>query len=116
MEEKEEVKTYLIPANSKKSALYFGLFNKFDLALFGIGVAATLLMMTIIPSGGSWIKVVLIIAPAVVTGFLVFPVPNYHNVLTLMRSVWYFFTTRQRFVWKGWCVRDEFKEEETSKK
>lgn len=116
MEENENVKTYLIPANSKKSALYFGLFNKFDLMLFGTGVALTLLMMTFIPSGGSWLRVILIVAPAVVTGFLVFPVPNYHNVLTLLRSIWYFFTTRQRFIWKGWCVRDEFKEEETSKK
>ena len=31
---------YLIPANSKKSMLLFGLFTKVDLALFLIGVVA----------------------------------------------------------------------------
>ena len=108
--------TYLIPANSKKSILYFGLFNKFDLILFATGVGITLFLMTFIPTGGNWIMIAMILAPALVTGFLVFPVPNYHNVLTLIRSVWNFFTTRQRFVWKGWCVRDEFKEEESNKK
>ena len=112
----ENTKTYLIPANSKKSILYFGLFNKFDLILFGCGVGTTLLLMSILPTGGSWSMIALILAPALVTGFLVFPVPNYHNVMTLIRSVWNFFTTRQRFIWKGWCVRDEFKEEETDKK
>lgn len=105
---------YLIPANSKKSILYFGLFNKFDLILFGSGIGITLLMMMILP-GGSWIISILTILPAVVTGFLVFPVPNYHNVLTLLISIWNFFTTRQRFIWKGWCVRDEFKEEDSKK-
>ena len=32
---------YLIPANAKKGTLIFGLFNKFDLILFGIGVIVT---------------------------------------------------------------------------
>lgn len=107
---------YLIPANSKKSILYFGLFNKFDLIFFGSGVGATLLMMTLISPGNNWILIALIVAPAVITGFLVFPVPNYHNVMSLIRSIWNFFTTRQRFIWKGWCVRDEFKEDESEKK
>ena len=105
---------YLIPANSKKSILYFGLFNKFDLILFGSGIGATLLMMMILPND-NWLMSLMMIAPAVVTGFLVFPVPNYHNVLTLLKSIWNFFTTRQRFVWKGWCVKDEFKEESSKK-
>lgn len=101
---------FLIPANSKKSQLYFGLFNKFDLILFGSGVGITLLLMMILPAGNSIVSIIICL-PAVVTGFLVFPVPNYHNVLTLLKSVWNFFTTRQRFIWKGWCVRDEFKED-----
>lgn len=105
---------FLIPANSKKSMLYFGLFNKFDLILFGSGVGITLLLMTIISSPG-WILSLIIIAPALITGFLVFPVPNYHNVLTLLMSVWEFITTRQKFIWKGWCVTSEI-EEKTDKK
>ena len=110
------MKEYLIPANSKKSLLWFGLFNTFDLILFGSGVLASLILMALVPTGGNWLIIAAIVAPAVVTGFLVFPVPNYHNVLTLMISVWNFFTTRQRFIWKGWCVSDEFKEEETGKR
>lgn len=102
---------YLIPANSKKSQLYFGLFNKFDLILFGSGVGFSLLMMSIIPAN-NFVLGIIICLPALVTGFLVFPVPNYHNVLTLLKSVWNFFTTRQRFIWKGWCVKDEFKEDD----
>ena len=101
---------YLIPANSKKSQLYFGLFNKFDLILFGSGGGTSLLLMTIIPVG-NYILSIIICLPAVITGFLVFPVPNYHNVLSLLRSIWQFYTTRQKFIWKGWCVKDEFKED-----
>lgn len=102
---------FLVPANSKKSLLYFGLFNKFDAIMFGGGVLTTLTLMALIPTGGSWLTIALIVLPTLVTGFLVFPVPNYHNVLTLLMSVWNFYTTRQRFIWKGWCARDEFKEE-----
>lgn len=101
---------FLIPANSKKSALILGLFNKFDVVLFGSGVALTMFLMAFVKVKGL-ITIGLIVAPAVITGLLVFPVPNYHNVLTLIRSVWRFFTERERFIWKGWCVKDEFKDE-----
>lgn len=102
---------YLIPANSKKSLMLFGMFYKFDLFLFGCGIAATLIMIWLLPVAD--IKVAIIsIAPAAITGFLVFPVPHYHNVLTVIISTWRFFTTRQKFVWKGWCVTSEFKEDE----
>lgn len=101
---------YLIPANSKKSMMIFGMFYKFDLLLFGCGIAATLIMIWLLPVAD--IKVAIIsIAPAAITGFLVFPVPHYHNVLTVIISTWRFFTTRQKFVWKGWCVTSEFKED-----
>lgn len=36
---------FLIPANSKKSLLYFGLFNMFDLILFGSGIAVTTILL-----------------------------------------------------------------------
>ena len=41
MEEEKRINTYLIPANSKKSMLMLGVFNKIDLAIFcsGIGVS-----------------------------------------------------------------------------
>lgn len=96
---------YLIPANTKKSKLIFGLFNTFDAILVGTGVGISLLLMLALPIED--IKWALIaIAPGVITGFLVFPIPNYHNVLTVIRNVINFYTTRQEFVWKGWCVKD----------
>ena len=94
---------YLIPANSKKSMLIFGLFNKFDLTLFLCGIGATLLMFLILPVDQLTFAIISIL-PAAICAFLVMPVPNYHNVLTFLMSLIEFFTTRQRFVWKGWCV------------
>mgnify|MGYP001036423831 CR=1 FL=1 len=102
---------FLIPANSKKSMMIFGLFYPFDLILFGSGVGVTLLLMMILPIANTAMAFIAI-APAVITGFLVFPVPNYHNVLTVIIGVWNFFTTRQKFVWKGWCILDEEKQED----
>ena len=101
---------YLIPANSKKSLLLFGLFTWFDLALFGIGVASSLLLLTII-SPADALFALLDLMPAAVSAFLVMPIPNYHNTLTLLKDLYRFFTTRQKFIWKGWCVSNEYKEE-----
>lgn len=100
---------YLIPANSKKMLLIFGLFNKFDLILFGTGVLITVIMMMVVPIQDI-VWAIIAILPAVFTGFLVFPVPNYHNVLTVLIDIVTFFTQNQRFVWKGWCFLDEYKE------
>lgn len=97
---------YLIPANSKKSMLIFGMFYKFDLILFVSGIGATLLCLMILPIAQFWFAI-LAILPALIAAFLVFPIPNYHNVLTVIISAFNFITTRQKFIWKGWCVIDE---------
>ena len=39
---------YLIPANSKKSMLIFGLFNGGDLFIFSVGVGTSLLLLMIV--------------------------------------------------------------------
>ena len=39
------------------------------------------------------------------------PIPNYHNCMVILVEMYKFFTSRQKFIWKGWCVKDEFKEE-----
>lgn len=103
---------YLIPANSKRSMLIFGIFNTFDLILFGSGVGITLLLLMILPLD-SLVVSILAISPGLVTGLLIFPIPNYHNTLTVLIDIWEFMTTRQKFIWKGWCVMDEL---ENSKK
>ena len=97
---------YLIPANTKKSMLYFGLFNKVDLILFGSGIALTLLLLLALPVENLVVSI-LAISPGLITGFLVFPIPYYHNVRTVIVNVFTFFTSRQQFVWKGWCVTSE---------
>ena len=100
---------YLIPANSKKSILIFGFFTKFDLILFSVGIGVTLLLLLII-SPSTLLGAFIDLAPAVITGFLVLPIPHYHNTRTVIKDVYKFYTSRQKFIWKGWCVKDEFKD------
>ena len=96
---------YLIPANTKKGQLILGLFRPVDLILFGTGVLITLILLLVVPLE-STLAVVLVLLPALSTGFLVIPVPNYHNMLTIIVEAWNFITTRQKYIWKGWCVKD----------
>lgn len=96
---------YLIPANSKKSMLIFGVFNKVDLWIFAIGVSVSLLLLMVLPVEGL-LFAVLALAPGVVASVLVIPIPNYHNIRTIIRLAYEFYTTRQQFVWKGWCFSD----------
>ena len=103
---------YLIPANSKRSMMIFGMFYTFDLILFGTGIGITLILLLALPLDSLVLSLVAI-SPGLITGLLVFPIPNYHNTLTVLMEIWEFFTTRQRYVWKGWCVLDEL---ENSKK
>lgn len=103
--------TFLIPANSKKSMKIFGLFYPIDLVILGVGIILTfILVMTI--DVGNIVLAILSILPVSISGFLVFPVANYHNVRIFILSIWTFYTTRRTFIWKGWCVKDG----ETSKK
>ena len=100
---------YLIPANSKKSILIFGVFTTYDLILFGTGAGITILLLLLV-NPTSLLGAVIDLAPAVVTGFLVLTIPHYHNIRTVIKDVYRFYTTRQRFIWKGWCVADGLKE------
>ena len=102
---------YLIPANSKKSELILGLFTRFDLILLLVGLGLTALLVVAfqgeLNSLGSIIGVLL---PAFIAIFLVFPIPNYHNVLQLIINMYTFFFVRQRtYKWRGWCFRNERK-------
>lgn len=97
---------YLIPANSKKSMLLFGLFNKFDLILFLLGVGTSLLLLLVLPIE-SLLFAIIALTPGLVCAFLVFPVPNYHNIRTVIKLAWEFYTTRQKYIWRGWCYKDE---------
>ncbi len=97
---------YLIPANSKKSLLIFGLFKQFDLLLFGLGIGITLFLLLVLPIDQSIVIAIAALAPVAITGFLVLPIPNYHNIRVLILTLYIFYTEKRRFIWKGWCAND----------
>ena len=87
-----------------------GLFQPIDLIIFGSGLATTLLLVMILPMDQTLIAV-LAILPGIITGLLVLPVAYYHNVRQLIVEIYKYFTSRSKFVWKGWCFLDESKDE-----
>lgn len=97
---------YLIPANAKRGQYIFGIFRPIDLIIFGIGVFTTVILVMLLPMQQTW-AAVLSISPAVFTGLLVMPAAHYHNVLQLLIEMYQYFSGRRRYVWKGWCIRDE---------
>ena len=100
--------SYLIPANAKKSMLIFGYFNKFDLILLSSGVGVTVLLLLLI-SPSTLTTAILCLLPMLICAFLVIPVVNYHNILTLIIEIISFFNNRRNYKWRGWCYKDEFK-------
>ncbi len=98
--------SYLIPANTKSGKLIFGMFKTFDLILFGTGVLITILFMVVLPLD-SILVTVIIMLPALITGFLVVPIPNYHNMLNVVTELIEFYTNQRNYKWKGWCVPRE---------
>ena len=99
---------YLIPANTKKSMLIMGVFTHKDLYLLGGALVISLLLLLTLDISSLPIGL-LAIAPGAIGVFLVFPVPNYHNVATIIKEIYTFYTSRRNFAWKGWCYKDEIK-------
>ena len=99
---------YLIPANAKKGTLIFGMFTKFDLVLFGIGILVSVLLLISI-SPETLKAAIICLLPLFISAFLVVPIPNYHNVLTLIKEMIDFFYGRRNYKWEGWCYKDEYK-------
>jgi hypothetical protein len=94
---------YLIPANTKKGALILSLFTPTDLIIFGSGIGLSIILIFFV-SLGSLTSTILVLTPGLFCAFLVLPVPNYHNIRTLIKEIFLFFTERRIFIWKGWCV------------
>ena len=97
---------YLIPANSKKSMLILGFFTPIDLILFGVGCTITLGLLFLLNDNMEMGTLLLVLAPALISAFLVMPVPNYYNMRTLITSALSFYMNQRKFKWKGWCVTD----------
>ena len=99
---------YLIPANSKKGQLILGMFRSFDLALLVTGVMITFVLLAFVPVT-STLNTILILIPGVVSAILVAPIPDYHNVLTMITELYDFLTSRRTYRWKGWCYKEWLK-------
>jgi hypothetical protein len=105
---------YLIPANTKKGELIFGIFKPIDLWIFGVGIGLTLGILILLSSlknvSMDGLTSLLALIPGLVAVVLVFPFPNYHNIRTAMGELISFYTNRQRYVWRGWCSSYELKD------
>ena len=101
---------YLIAANSKKGQLILSVFRPIDLAIISTGAVVTFIMFLIIQPD-SLLPGIIVLLPVLVCAFLVMPIPNYHNVLCVLTNIYnFYFVDRNELKWKGWCVKDEFKE------
>jgi hypothetical protein len=95
---------YLIPANTKRGKLILGWFRPFDLALVGSGIFITLVLLAFLPLTSTFVTI-MILAPGLISIFLVIPLPYYHNMLNVIVELYEFLTNRQTYRWKGWCYR-----------
>ncbi len=96
---------FLIPANANRGKLIMGFFRPIDLIIFGSGAGTTLLMLLVFQNYVSQIAfAIVVLLPALVTGFLVIPIPYQHNVLVFLTNCYnFYFVNRKRYYWKGWC-------------
>ncbi len=100
----------LVPANTKRSTLILGMYRPVpDLVILVSGTAITIAMLMIFNNAGTLIMVLSSI-PMLLGAFLTMPLPNYHNVLCALQSILRFFQSRRNFIWRGWCLRNEFKD------
>ncbi|MBR3161965.1 MAG: hypothetical protein IKF19_04470 [Bacilli bacterium] len=106
---------FLIPANAKRGTLIFNIFRPVDLIIFGIGIALSVVLLLILNTS-SMILAVIAVLPVCFTGLLVFPIPNYQNVLCVLINIYNFYTERRRYTWKGWCMYEQFREYEEAAK
>ena len=98
---------YLVPANSKKQNLIFGFLTPTDAIIAAVGIGVSFLFFAIFHSS-SLLFSILIMLPALVAGFLVFPIPNYHNARIFFREMYrFYFVNRRKYVWRGWCYKYE---------
>lgn len=106
---------YLVPANAKRGTLIFNMFRPIDLIMFGTGAGLSLLLLVIVQSD-EILLILLSCLPVGITGLLVVPIPNYHNVLCAIQSVLRFYKERRNYIWKGWCFYEQLAIDDKDKK
>ena len=106
---------YLVPANAKRGTLIFNIFRPIDLIMFGVGAGLSLLLLMIVDSSNT-ILILLSCLPVGITGLLVVPIPNYHNVLCAIQSILRFYNERRNYIWRGWCFYERLAINDKDKK
>ena len=101
---------FLIPANSKRQNLIMGFMRGIDAIILTVGVLVTVFLLVLFGDTDNTLLLIAICLPAIICGILVVPIPNYHNTLVGIQSILRFYRERRNYVWKGWCVYDEFKD------
>lgn len=96
---------FMIPANTKKGELIFNIFRGVDLILFFTGAVISMIFLFAF-KGNTVVEMVIKLAPVSITGLLVMPVPNYHNVLVFLTEMIKFYNNRRVYIWKGWCANN----------
>lgn len=100
----------MVPANAKKSMLIMGFLRPMpDLLILGVGVVLSVVLLALSASAPTWLLIIECI-PMFVSAILVAPIPNYHNTLCAIQSIFRFYNERRNYIWRGWCVYDEFKD------
>ena len=100
---------YLVPANTKKSLLIFGMLRPIDAGILGGGVAISIGLLLWLSDAGT-LYMILACIPMVIGLILVLPIPHYHNTLVALQSIIRFYNERRNYIWKGWCIYNEFKD------
>lgn len=100
---------YLVPANTKKSMLIMGMFRPIDIIILGTGIGVSVLLLLILQNASTWILLVACI-PMLACLLLVLPIPYYHNTLVALQSIIRFYNERRKYIWRGWCIYNEFKD------
>lgn len=100
---------YLVPANTKKATLIFSVLRPVDALILGIGISMSVIALIILNNAGTLITIVACV-PMIISLILVLPIPNYHNTLVALQSIIRFYNERRNYIWKGWCIYNEFKE------
>lgn len=97
---------YLIPANSKKSQLYFGIFKGIDLMILGIGLLIGIPFLFI--DTESVEGLLLKFLPLASVLFILIPLPFYHNIRVYIRELYLFIKYKldypKGYFWRGWCA------------
>lgn len=98
----------LVPANTKKSTLVLGMFRMVpDVVIVTTGTIMTVVLLAFLSNNGVT-ALILSLIPMLIGVLLVLPIPQYHNTLCAIQSILGFYQGRRKYVWRGWCNRNEF--------